>query len=125
MQHFIQNVASRFDKIQGLVKIEQGGFQMLNFTIKPGEYFTIGEDIKVVFLGGTANNYKVMVDAPRSYNIVRGKVLEKNAALQEEKEKIQKFYPEPGMSAEQIKRLIAKQKRQNEKDRKQREKNQA
>ena len=73
---------------------------MLNFTIKPGEYFTIGEDIKVVFLGGTANNYKVMVDAPRSYNIVRGSVLEKNAALQEEKEKLKKFYPEPGIPAD-------------------------
>ena len=98
---------------------------MLNFTIKPGEYFTIGEDIKVVFLGGTANNYKVMVDAPRSYNIVRGSVLEKNAALQEEKEKLKKFYPEPGIPAEKMKRLIAKQQRESEKNKRQHGKNPA
>lgn len=85
---------------------------MLNFTIKPGEYFTIGEDIKVVFLGGTANNYKVMVDAPKKYNIVRGKVLEKNAITQEEKDKLKKYYPEPAISAEDMKRIIARQQRE-------------
>lgn len=98
---------------------------MLNFTIKPGEYFTIGEDIKVVFLGGTANNYRVMVDAPRKYNIVRGKVLEKNMTLPEEKEKLKKYYPEPGIPAEQMKRLIAKQQRENAKNKAQYKQNQA
>lgn len=85
---------------------------MLNLTIKPGEYFTIGEDIKVVFLGGTANNYKVMIDAPRSYNIVRGKVLEKNAVSEEDKAKLKKYYPEPSIPAEDMKRIISKQKRE-------------
>lgn len=85
---------------------------MLNFTIKPGEYFTIGDDIKVVFLGGTANNYKVMVDAPRSYNIVRGKVLEKSAISEKDKEKLKKYYPEPSIPAEDMKRIIAKQKKE-------------
>jgi len=85
---------------------------MLNFTIKPGEYFMIGEDIKVVFLGRTANNYKVMVDAPRSYNIVRGKVLEKNAKSEEDKAKLKTYYPEPAIAAEEMKRIIAKQKRE-------------
>ena len=28
---------------------------MLNFTLKPGDYFMIGDDIKVVMAGGTAN----------------------------------------------------------------------
>lgn len=84
---------------------------MLNLTIKPGEYFTIGEDIRVVFLGGTANNYKVMVDAPRSYDIVRGRVLEKNAVSKEEKEKLKSFYPEPAIPAGEMKRIISKQKR--------------
>lgn len=87
---------------------------MLNLTIKAGEYFAIGDDIKVVVVGGTRNHYKIMVDAPKSYNIVRGQVLEKNAATKEEKEKLQKFYPEPKMSAEDMRRIIAKQKRERE-----------
>ncbi len=90
---------------------------MLNFTIKPGEYFTIGEDIKVVFLGGTANNYKVMVDAPKKYNIVRGKVLEKNAITQADKDKLKKYYPEPAIPAEDMKRIIAKQQREKSENR--------
>ena len=36
---------------------------MLNFTIKPGEYFMVGKDIRIVFLGGTAHNYRVMIEA--------------------------------------------------------------
>ena len=102
------------DSSQGLVKetFNREVYKMLNLTIKPGEYFTIGEDIKVVFLGGTANNYKVMIDAPRSYNIVRGKVLEKNAVSEEEKAKLKKYYPEPSIPAEDMKRIISKQKRE-------------
>ena len=48
---------------------------MLHFTIKAGEYFDIGNDIRVVILGGCANNCRVRVDAPGEYNIVRGSVL--------------------------------------------------
>ena len=60
---------------------------MLNFTLKPGDYFMIGDDIKVVMAGGTANNCRIMVEAPREYNIVRSRVLEKQAVTQNEKEK--------------------------------------
>lgn len=81
---------------------------MLNLTIKAGEYFTIGDDIKVVIVGGTRNHYRVMVDAPRSYDIVRGQVLERNAATREEKEKLPKYYPEPELSKEDVKRIMAK-----------------
>lgn len=84
---------------------------MLNFTVKPGECFTIGEDITVVVLGGTPNNIKIMVDAPRSYNIVRGKVLEKNA-VQESGGQAKSYYPEPAIGAEDMRRIIASQKRQ-------------
>lgn len=83
---------------------------MLNLTIKAGEYFTIGDDIKVVIVGGTRNHYRVMVDAPRAYNIVRGQVLEKNAT-EEEKAGMRRFYPEPEIPAEEMQRLIASQKR--------------
>lgn len=83
---------------------------MLNFTLKSGEYFTIGDDIKVVITGGTKNYFRVMVDAPRSYNILREQILEKNAP-EEQKSELKKYYPEPELSEKDIKKLVAKQKK--------------
>lgn len=50
---------------------------MLKLTVKPGEYLLIGEEIKVVFTGGSPNNMHILVDAPRSMNIARSATLEK------------------------------------------------
>ncbi len=50
---------------------------MLKITIKPGEYVMIGEEIKVIFAGGSSNNMHLMIDAPRELNIARSKLLEK------------------------------------------------
>lgn len=88
---------------------------MLNLTVKPGEYFMIGDQIRVAFVGGTANNARIMIDAPREYNIVRGKVLERIAAehggnVEGKKE----FYPEAPIPAEQMKRIMKKQKQRRE-----------
>lgn len=44
---------------------------MLKLSLKPGEYITLGEDIRIVFSGGSANNIHLLVDAPRSVNIAR------------------------------------------------------
>lgn len=86
---------------------------MLNLTVKPGEYFMIGDQIKIAFVGGTANNARIMVDAPRDYNIVRGKVLERMAA--ERGEQVagkHEFYTEAPIPVEKMKRMMEKQKRQ-------------
>ena len=83
---------------------------MLNLTVKPGEYFVIGDDIRVIFAGGTANNARVMIDAPRSYNIVRGKVLEQSDG--------KSYYVEPELSGEQIKSFQRQQERQRQQNRK-------
>lgn len=82
---------------------------MLKFTIKPGEYFMIGEEIKVAFLGGTQNNQKVLVEAPLSYNIVRGKVLERNKSFENGKA-LPRFTKEREIPAEKMRKMIAKQK---------------
>lgn len=82
---------------------------MLNLTIRAGDYFTIGDEIKVVILGGTKNNVKVMVDAPRKYNVVRGTVLAKDADTPEKRKGLKKYYPEKPLTGEEIRRLIAKQ----------------
>ena len=83
---------------------------MLNFTIKPGEYFMVGKDIRIVFLGGTAHNYRVMIEAPKQYNIVRWKELEKYAKNTEEREKLKQYYPEPDIPKEEMRKIMAKQK---------------
>lgn len=44
---------------------------MLKLTLKPGEFIRIGENIKVVFSGGSANNIHLLVDAPREIDIAR------------------------------------------------------
>ena len=87
---------------------------MLKLTIKPGEYINIGNDIKVIFSGGSANNMHILVDAPRNYNIVRNKVLERNAKTKEEKSNLKTYYKEAGLSEEakeQIKNIIVKDKK--------------
>lgn len=49
---------------------------MLKMTMSPQEYIQIGDDIRIVFTGGSKNNMHILIDAPRKYNVVRSKVLE-------------------------------------------------
>ena len=44
---------------------------MLKLTLKPGDYIDIGDDVRVVFSGGSANSIYLLVDAPREMNIAR------------------------------------------------------
>lgn len=50
---------------------------MLKLTVKPGEYLLIGDEIKLVFTGGSANNLRILVDAPKSMNVARSSALER------------------------------------------------
>ena len=86
---------------------------MLKLTMKQGEYICIGDDIRVIFSGGSANNMHILVDAPREYNIVRNKVLEKSLPEQEKK-KMPTYYKEDDLSCEakeQIRQIIVAEKR--------------
>ena len=44
---------------------------MLRLTVSTEEYLMLGDDIKVVFLGGTGKHLRIMIDAPKDVNIVR------------------------------------------------------
>lgn len=44
---------------------------MLKLTLKPGEFLNIGENVKVIFSGGSANNIHLLIDAPREVSIER------------------------------------------------------
>ncbi len=50
---------------------------MLNLSVRPGEYLMVGENVKIVFVGGTGNNIHLMIEAPREVNIVRSRAAEK------------------------------------------------
>ena len=50
---------------------------MLKLTVKAGEYLLVGDNIKLVFTGGSASNLHILVDAPKSMNVVRSAALEK------------------------------------------------
>lgn len=50
---------------------------MLKLTIKAGEYLLIGEEVKVVYTGGSGENAHILIDAPKSMNIARSSALEK------------------------------------------------
>lgn len=74
---------------------KQGGFQMLRLTVSTEEYLMINDNIKIVFLGGTKNHLRIMIDAPKEVNIVRSTVLENQITDPEEKAKLPKYYAEP------------------------------
>ncbi len=54
---------------------------MLKLSVKPGEYLQIGEDVKVIFTGGSSNNLRVLVDAPKELNIARSRAMEKHGLV--------------------------------------------
>ena len=38
---------------------------MLKLTLRPGEFIDIGDNVRVIFSGGSANNIHLLVDAPK------------------------------------------------------------
>ena len=86
---------------------------MLKLTIKPGEYINIGDDVRVIYSGGSEGNIHLLIDAPRELNIVRSKVLARNTANSDKKESryISPYYAERGLS--KIRRLIREDKKMN------------
>lgn len=90
---------------------------MLRLTVSTEEYLQIGDDVKIVFLGGSKNHLRIMVDAPKELNVVRSRVIENNAKSEEEKANLPHFYAEPDNSEKYRKKKImlndsAKQKKQ-------------
>ncbi len=86
---------------------------MLKLTIKPGEYLLIGNEVKLVFAGGSANNLHILVDAPKSMNIARSSALEKKMAA-EEPGNFVKHYKERELSQdakEKIKAILMEERR--------------
>lgn len=75
---------------------------MLKLTVKPGEYLMIGDEIKLIFAGGSSNNLRILVDAPKSVNIARSAALEQSASSSEKK-----YRKDPDISDEARERINA------------------
>ena len=83
---------------------------MLKLTVKAGEYINIGDNIRIVFSGGSSNNIHVLVDAPRELNVVRSSVLQQYLP-EEEKKKIATYHKDADLSSdakEKIRKIVAK-----------------
>lgn len=77
---------------------------MLRMTVNTEEYLQIGDDIRIVFLGGSRNHTRVMLDIPKEVSVVRSKVLEKNIGTLEEQKKIHHYFAEPELPEKYRKR---------------------
>ena len=47
---------------------------MLKISLKQGQYVNIGDNIRVVYVGGTGNHGRLMIDAPKEVKIARSTV---------------------------------------------------
>ena len=63
---------------------------MLKLSLKPGEFITLGDNIKIIFSEGSANNIHLLVDALREINVAR------NSAGKDKKPS--PYYKEKGIS---------------------------
>ena len=91
---------------------------MLKLTIKAGEYLLIGDDIKLIFAGGSARNLRILVDAPKSYNIVRSDMLERYGMAAEPGNEV-KHYKDREISREaqeKIRRILMEERRRASKE---------
>lgn len=79
---------------------------MLRMTVNTEEYLQIGDDIRIVFLGGSRNHTRVMLDIPKEVNVVRSRALEKRAGTDEERAKIARYHAEPELEEKYRKKKI-------------------
>lgn len=68
---------------------------MLRMSVKNEEYIMIGDDVKIVFLGGGGGQTRIMIDAPKEVNIVRSRAIEKRIEDPELLAKMPKYHKEP------------------------------
>ncbi len=77
---------------------------MLRLTVSTEEYLVINDNIKIIFLGGSKNHLRIMIDAPKEVNIVRSTVLENQITDPEERAKLPKYYAEPEKPEKYVKK---------------------
>ena len=77
---------------------------MLKLTLRPGEFIDIGENVRVIFSGGSANNIHLLVDAPREINIARSSAGKKK---EQPEQSARTYYREKGISEEAQREIVS------------------
>lgn len=72
---------------------------MLILSLKQGQYVNIGDDIRVVYVGGSGGQGRLMIDAPKEVPIVRSSI-EENPERRKDT-----YYPEKKISAKAQKEI--------------------
>ncbi len=80
---------------------------MLRMTVNTEEYIQIGDDIRIIFLGGSKNHTRVMLDVPKELNVARSRAMENHAKTEKDREKIAHYYAEPELEKKYRKKKIA------------------
>ena len=68
---------------------------MLRMSVKNEEYIMIGDDVKIIFLGGGGGQTRIMIDAPKEVNIVRSRAIDKRIEDPELLAKMPKYHSVP------------------------------
>lgn len=76
---------------------------MLRLSVRDEEFLMIGDDVKIVFLGSSGGQTRIMIDAPKDVNIVRSKAIEKRIQDPELLATIPKYYKNPESAAKKKK----------------------
>ena len=75
---------------------------MVKLTLRLGEFIDIGENVRVIFSGGSANNIHLLVDAPKEVNIARSSAGKKKA-----EQSARTYYREKGISEEAQREIVS------------------
>ena len=67
---------------------------MLRLSVENKEYLMVGDNVKIVFLGGSGNHHRIMIDAPKEVKIVRSKAIKKYMQDKELSAKFPEYYEE-------------------------------
>lgn len=81
---------------------------MLRLSVKDEEFLMIGDDVKIVFLGSSGGQTRIMIDAPKEINIARSKAIEKRIQDPELLATIPKYHKNPEKDKGKSKTIIVK-----------------
>lgn len=84
---------------------------MLRLTVAQEEYLMIGDDVKIVFLGGTGKHMRIMIDAPKDVNIVRSGIIERQFTDPEIRATLPKYYAEAEHPEKYVKKPLTQKKK--------------
>ena len=80
---------------------------MLKLSLRPGEFIDIGENVRVIFSGGSANNIHLLVDAPKEVNIARSSAGKKKEQPEQPEQSARTYYREKGISEEAQREIVS------------------